>query len=164
MGLPTEAIFLEMNHDAMVRLGLPLEQALSAISSQTGVASDASLILNNRRTDLKLQGDFSSVAALEQLKIGKPGTTEIIALKEIATITRGPVEQPYEIIRFNGESAFTVGLSVEPGENVVAVGERVDRGIQVSSIPSLWGSNSGRFIANTKSLMPQSARFYETCL
>ena len=49
MGLPNEAVFLEMNHDAMVRLGLPLEQVLSAISSQTGVASDASLVLNNRR-------------------------------------------------------------------------------------------------------------------
>ena len=79
---------------------------------------------------MKLQSDFSSVAALQALKIGRPGTTEIISLRDIATITRGPVEQPYEILRFNGEPVFTVGVSVEPGENVVAVGERVDQGIQ----------------------------------
>ena len=137
MGLPNEAVFLEMNHDAMVRLGLPLEQVLSAISSQTGVASDASLVLNNRRAGVKLQSDFSSVAALQALKIGRPGTTEIISLRDVATIIRGPVEQPYEILRFNGEPVFTVGVSVEPGENVVAVGERVDQGIQdlVSTLP-----------------------------
>ncbi|MFB3105287.1 MAG: efflux RND transporter permease subunit, partial [Pseudomonadales bacterium] len=60
----------------------------------------------------------------------KPGSTEIIRLADVATISRGPVELPQQIIRFNGERAFTVGVSVTDGLNVVEVGELVDQQIQ----------------------------------
>ena len=137
MGLPQEAIFLEMDHERMVRLGLPLDQVLSAISQQTDVTPDSSLIVDQRRATLKLQEDFTSLQSLQQLKIGRPGGTEIITLGEIATISRTLTETPYELIRFNGKPVFTVGVSAKSGENVVGVGARVDAAIDalVNTLP-----------------------------
>ena len=137
MGLPQEAIFLEMDHDLMVRLGLPLDQVLSAIAQQTDVTPDSSMVLDQRRTAMKLQEDFTSVQSLQQLKIGRPGSTEIVTLGEIASLSRALTETPIELIEFNGEPVFNLGISVKTGENVVDVGERVDAAIDalVDTLP-----------------------------
>ena len=59
-GLPLEAVYLEIDHDALVRMGLPLEQVLGAIATQTGVASEASIMVEGRRAGLSLESHFSS--------------------------------------------------------------------------------------------------------
>lgn len=125
-GLPLEAVYLEIDHDTLVRLGLPLEQVLSTIGRQTSVASDASIVVEQRRAGLSLKGTFDNIDALRALKIGKPGGTEILTLGDIATLRREPIEIPFERVRFNAEPVFTLGVSVEEGENVVDVGQRVD--------------------------------------
>ena len=133
-GLPLEAVYLEIDHDTLVRMGLPLEQVLGAIATQTGVASEASIMVEGRRAGLSLESHFSSIAALESIKLGRPGGTEILTLGDVATLRREPIEIPYERVRFNGSPVFTLGVSVKDGENVVDVGEKVDRAIQTLSL------------------------------
>ena len=133
-GLPLEAVYLEIDHDTLVRMGLPLEQVLGAIATQTGVASEASIMVEGRRAGLSLESHFSSIAALESIKLGRPGGTEILNLGDVATLRREPIEIPYERVRFNGRPVFTLGVSVKDGENVVDVGENVDRAIQTVSL------------------------------
>ena len=69
---------------------------------------------------------INSVDALADMKFGAAGSTEILRLADVASITRSSVEVPLEIIRVDGEPVIIVAVSVTPGENVVAVGETVD--------------------------------------
>ena len=90
-------------------------------------------MVEGRRAGLSLESHFSSIAALESIKLGRPGGTEILTLGDVATLRREPIEIPYERVRFNGSPVFTLGVSVKDGENVVDVGEKVDRAIQTLS-------------------------------
>ena len=58
---------------------------------------------------------FSSVEAIGEMRIGKPGSTQILELADVATI-RERIEVPEQIIRHEGKEIFTLGVSVVPGK------------------------------------------------
>ncbi|MEE8042762.1 MAG: efflux RND transporter permease subunit, partial [Pseudomonadales bacterium] len=49
-----------------------------------------------------------------------------IFLRDVATIRRGYVEPPQNIIRFNGERGIALGISTVAGGNVVVMGEAIE--------------------------------------
>ena len=83
-----------------------------------------------RRLRIAPELAFDSEAAVGDMRIGRAGSTEVFRLADIATITREEVEVPPQLIRHNGRSVFTVGVSIVDGRNVVEVGRRVDERMQ----------------------------------
>ncbi len=128
-GEPLEAIFVEVDHERLVRLGLPIDAVFSSIAQENQVVGAGSVAYGQRRIRFAPALAFHDVQAVGDMRIGRPGSTEIIRLSDVATISRGPVEVPPQIIRFNSERVFTVGVSVTSGLNVVKVGELVDQQI-----------------------------------
>jgi multidrug efflux pump subunit AcrB len=126
-GEPLEAVFVEVDHERLVRLGLPIDAVFSSIAQENQVTGAGSVAYGNRRLRIAPELAFHSVQAVGDMRIGRPGSTEIIRLADVASVSRGPVEVPPQIIRFNGQPVFTVGVSITDGLNVVEVGERVDR-------------------------------------
>ncbi len=125
-GEPHEAIYVEIDHERLVSLGLPLDAVFSSISRENQIVEAGSVAYGERRIRIAPELAFDSVQAVGDMRIGRPGSTEIIRLAEIATISRSSVEVPQHIIRHNGQRVFTVGVSVVEGLNVVEVGEAVD--------------------------------------
>jgi multidrug efflux pump subunit AcrB len=121
-----EAIFVELNHERLVRLGLPVDAVFGSIAQENSVVEAGSVSYGQRRIRIAPELAFDSVAAVGDMRVGRPGSVEIIRLGDIADISRGPVEVPLDIIRHNGRRVFTVGVSVVDGRNVVEVGEAVD--------------------------------------
>jgi multidrug efflux pump subunit AcrB len=128
-GESIEAIFVEVNQERLVTLGIPIDVLFSSIARENGVISAGSVAFDSRRLMIAPPIAFDSVEAVENMRIGKPGSTEVFKLSEIASISRGPIEVPPQIIRHNGEGAFTLGVSITPGLNVSKIGEEVDREI-----------------------------------
>ena len=125
-GVPEEALFVELDHERLVRLGLPMDAVFRSIGAENQVMQTGSVEYGGRRLRVAPAMAFDSVQALGDMRIGRPGSTEFVRLAEIATITREAVEQPSQIIRHGGERVFTVGVSVVDDENVVEVGRDVD--------------------------------------
>ncbi len=125
-GEPMEAVFVEVDHERLVRLGLPVDAVFSSIAQENQVLDAGSVAYGKRRLRIAPELAFHSVEAVGDMRIGRPGSTEILPLSDVASISRGPVEVQRQIIRYQGERVFTVGVSVTPGLNVVDVGERVD--------------------------------------
>jgi multidrug efflux pump subunit AcrB len=125
-GVPEEAVFVELDHQRLVRLGLPMDAVFRAIGAENQVMPAAAVEYGGRRLRVAPSVAFDSAQALGDMRIGRPGSIEFVRLGEIATITRRAVEQPAQIIRHEGETVFTVGVSVVDGENVVEVGRAVD--------------------------------------
>ena len=125
-GEPLEAIHVELDHERLVRLGLPVDAVFGAIALENRVTSAGSVAYGDRRLRVAPELAFGDVDAIRNMRIGRPGSTEIIRLADVATISRGPVEIPPHIIRHHGENVFTVGVSVTRGQNVVDVGDNID--------------------------------------
>lgn len=126
VGLPYEVVYIELDDARLTRLGLSVEDLGNAIWPESQVAGAGSIMFDGRRLRIAGPGTIDDVQALRQMKLGTPGSTEIIRLGDIANIKRDSLEVPPEIVRLNGEAVFTVAVSVTPGQNVVAVGEDVD--------------------------------------
>ncbi|MBE0489428.1 MAG: efflux RND transporter permease subunit [Halomonas sp.] len=126
LGLPEEVVQVEVPSARLRRLGLPPDQVLALLSGEGAILPEGSLRAEDARLRLNLAPGYDTVAGIEALRLGQAGGTEQISLLDIATVRRLEAEQPRQIIRHNGERAFTIGVSVIQTENVVDVGERVE--------------------------------------
>jgi len=124
-GVPREALYVEVDQERLVRLGLPMDAVLQGIGAENQVFDVGTVEYGPRRLRVAPELAYGSVQAVADLRIGRPGSVEMIRLGDIATIHRSAVEQPAQIIRHRGERVFTVGVSVVEGENVVDVGRAV---------------------------------------
>ncbi len=125
-GEPFEALYVEIDHSRLTNLGLPIEAVFSSIAVENQVTAAGSVAFDGRRMRVAPRMAFDSVQALNDMRIGRAGSTEILRLSDLATVSREPIETPFQIIRHDGQEVFTVGVSVVPGTNVVDVGRRVD--------------------------------------
>ena len=129
-GLPEEAVYLEFEETKLNRIGLSVEEIASQIWLDSQVMFAGSTVFEGRRLRIAQANAKSGVQDLEQMRIGRPGSTEIVFLGDLAKIYRKNIENPREIIRINGETIAVLAISVTPGENVVAVGEKIDGSIK----------------------------------
>ncbi len=125
-GEPHEAIHVEVDHLRLGRLGVPVDQLIASVAAENQVMPPSSLAFEGRRLLLAPEQAMDTAGAVADMRIGRPGTTEMVRLVDIADIRREEVETPRQIIRHDGERAFTVGVSVVAEENVVRVGKQVD--------------------------------------
>ncbi len=121
-----EALYVEIEHSRFVRLGSSIDALFSSISVENQVTPAGSVAFGERRLRIAPEMAFDSERALGDMRVGKPGSTEILRLADIATISREPIEVPPQLIRHDGKRVFTVGVSAVAGANVVKVGQAVD--------------------------------------
>lgn len=125
-GEPGEAIHVELDHERLVRLGLPADRVFAGIGAENQVVAAGSVAYGDRRLRMAPELAFDTVDAIGDMLIGQPGSTEIVRLADVAQVSRGMVEVPQQIIRHDGQRVFTLGVSVKSGQNVVDVGDAID--------------------------------------
>ncbi|ETX14083.1 RND transporter [Roseivivax halodurans JCM 10272] len=123
-GLPEEAIFVEPETAISANIGIPPSALLNAISTADTVTPAGSVDQSGQSIRIAPPQGSDSVEEIRNLTIGASG--EVIDLADIANVHRGRVDDPQEIIRFNGAEAFTLGVSGKQDLNIVDVGRRVD--------------------------------------
>lgn len=124
-GEPEEVIYVEISEERLVSLGLPLEAVLSTLQSENRVQDGGAITVDGRRLRITSRPGFDSVASIESLRIGRPGSTEQISLVDVATVERGTTDTPQELITHNGERAFTLAVAGLAEANIVEVGQAV---------------------------------------
>ena len=125
-GLLQEAIYVEFDDQRLTTLGISIDDIAQRIWAENQVVGAGSTKFDGRRLRIAQTSTINSVEALADMKIGLPGSTEIIRLGDIASVKRTAVEVPHELVRMNGEAAATLSISVTPGLNVVKIGKAVD--------------------------------------
>ncbi|TKW64480.1 MAG: efflux RND transporter permease subunit [Paracoccus denitrificans] len=127
-GLPEEAVYVMPDMAIASNLGVPPAALTQQIRAAAQIASAGSLAADGKRFDLDVPRSTDSVDALRELTINVGST--VVQMTDIATVERGRVETPRQIIRFNGQEAFTLGVSGIASENIVDIGNRVDAKLQ----------------------------------
>lgn len=126
-GEPEEQISVEISHERLLGIGLPLQLVVNTLQTENAVAQAGSVQVGDKRIRLNSKPGLDSIEAIENLRIGKPGSTEQLSIFDVATVRRDEVEVPSQIIRFNGKPAFTLAISGLTDANIVDVGKAVDQ-------------------------------------
>lgn len=134
-GEPEEVIYVEISEQRLVSLGIPLEAVLNTLQSENRMQSGGAITVDGRRIRISAEPGFDSVASIESLRIGRPGSTEQISLIDVATVYRGTTDTPDHLIIHNGERAFTLAVAGLQSANIVEVGKAVS-----AHLESLQGS------------------------
>lgn len=124
-GLPSEAIYLDIEKTKMESLGFDIANVFDAINRETRITQSGDIRVGSLKLRLARDNALNDISAFNKMTIGKAGSTELIPLSDIATVSRSALDTPVEIIRHNGKPVFLVGVSIIAGTNVVAIGENI---------------------------------------
>ena len=124
-----EVAYLDISLANMSKLGISNLEFHRVLKSQNIVSDSGNVRVGDEYIRINPTGQLMSVQEIGELLVrGKNDT--LVRIKDIATVRRSYEEVPVKYNYFNGKPALTMGISMLPGENVVAVGERLDTRLQ----------------------------------
>ncbi len=124
-GAQEERIFVEYNNARLAELGISTMQLRQLLEARNIINPGGAVETLRERIVLEPSGNFESVDDLRQTVISLPGSSDLVYLSDIATVTRGYVDPPSELLRYNGQRALALGISLREGGNIINLGEQV---------------------------------------
>ncbi|MGV2904271.1 efflux RND transporter permease subunit [Achromobacter sp. AGC25] len=116
-----EHVYIEISNTQLTRLGVSPQQIAQAINTQNTVASAGTLTTADDRIFVRPTGQFENSRALADTLIRVNGKS--IRLGDIATIHRGYDDPPIEQMRAGGSPVLGIGITMQPGQDVVRLGK-----------------------------------------
>jgi multidrug efflux pump subunit AcrB len=120
-----ETVFVEPDRDRMSQLGLKPESLLKALREKNLAAESGRVQVGPQYISIQPSGEIERVADFEGLLLSEEGAPEQIYLRDVATVRRGYVDPPTQLLRYDGKPAIGLGISTTQGGNVVEMGEAV---------------------------------------
>ncbi len=133
-GEQREVVNIEISRSQLAELKVHPQMILETLQRHNTVVDAGSLDVEGERIRLAPTGTFASVDEIGDLVVrGNPtdpmtvGTpsTDLVRLRDVATISRGYLDPPLTMMRFNGKPAIGLAISTISGGNVVRMGEAV---------------------------------------
>ncbi|WP_299814398.1 efflux RND transporter permease subunit [uncultured Roseibium sp.] len=124
-GEPEDVIYLNIDHEKMAGLGISNSDIIGVLDAENRIQTNGSAMSGQKRIRLVTASAFDDFRGIQDLVIGRPGSTAMIRLSDVATLELGEPERPSRLIRHNGHEAVTIGVSQVDGTNIVDVGGHV---------------------------------------
>ncbi|MFK5892308.1 MAG: efflux RND transporter permease subunit [Pseudomonadota bacterium] len=128
-GSQKEVVYVDISRQRMGEMGLSLESIGQILQSQNVVSDAGKVQVGNEYLRIQPTGEFKSVKLIGDVLISSSDQT-LVFLKDIAQIRREYQTVPDLLIYHKGKPALTLGISMQSGENVVAVGENLHQRIK----------------------------------
>ncbi len=122
-GLQDERIFVEFSHAKLATLGLTPTALFDALARQNAVAPAGFVETGAQRVPLRVTGALDGERAVAEAPIEAEGRT--FRLGDIATVTRGFVDPPDNLVRQRGQAALGIGVVMARGSNITDFGTAV---------------------------------------
>jgi len=125
-GIQDQQVVAKIEYAKLVQLGVSFPDIKQAIDLGIRPFGEGRIKVDGLKVRIPVAQNENPVDQLSALKLALPGQTAQLTLADIADISL--VEEPYplQIIRFNGEAAATIAISVNSDQNVVKVGKAAD--------------------------------------
>ena len=115
-----------MSRPKMAALGISQEEIYDKLSAKNLPTDARRVRLPPEYIPINPTGEFTSEQQFGDLLITTREGGQQVFLRDIATIRRGYVEPPRNIVRFNGERGIGLGISTVQGGNVVVMGAAIE--------------------------------------
>jgi|GEM_PF-5807385 len=123
-GHPQSEVRIDLDHQKMQRLGIPLSQVLQTVSRNNQAQHTGYFVDKGFRNVLEMDSDVATPAALEDLSFETQGFRRI-RLKEFGKMDRAIMDPPQALFRWNGKSAIGLGIVGREGLNIEKFGEAI---------------------------------------
>ncbi|OUM23735.1 efflux RND transporter permease subunit [Pseudomonas putida] len=158
VGLQDEKIWIELSNLKLATLGVPLEAVQKALQEQNAVSTAGFFETPSERLQLRVSGRFDSVEQIRQFPIRVGDRT--FRIGDVAEVHRGFNDPPAPRMRFMGEDAIGLAVSMKDGGDILVLGkalegefERVARNLpagmelrKVSDQPAAVKAGVGEFV------------------
>lgn len=119
-----ERIFIEIPNTQLTRLGISPTQLGQVIGAQNSVSPAGTLTTADDRVFVRPSGQFDDIKSIADTLIRVNDRT--FRLGDIATIRRGYDDPPATQMRFQNQAVLGIGLTMQPGGDVIRLGKAVD--------------------------------------
>ena len=124
IGLQDEKIWIELSNVKLATLGVPLEAVRQALQAQNTVMSAGFVETPDERVQLRVSGSFQSVEQIRDFPIRVAGRT--FRIGDVADVHRGFSDPPAPRMRFMGEPAIGLAVSMKEGGNILQLGTALE--------------------------------------
>jgi len=124
IGVQPEKIFIEVSHHKLATLGIDPNIIIQTLQRQNATSPSGIAETRSDRIYMRVSGDFDSAEAVRAIGIQANG--RIVRLGDVATVTRGYVDPPALSMRYKGEDAIGLAISMAKGGDNIVLGDRVD--------------------------------------
>ncbi|MCQ4326667.1 multidrug transporter AcrB [Stutzerimonas stutzeri] len=158
IGLQDEKVWIELSNVKLATLGVPLEAVRQALEAQNAVTAAGFVETVSDRVQLRVSGSFETVEQIRDFPIRVAGRT--FRIGDVAEVHRGFNDPPAPRMRFMGEPALGLAVSMKSGGDILLLGEALQQefarlqqdlpaGMQlrkVSDQPAAVKSSVGEFV------------------
>ena len=128
-GDQNQHIYIDIPNVQLAKLGISPQQIGQAINEQNAVASTGVLTTGDDRVFVRPSGQYDDMNALADTLLHINGKS--IRLGDIATIRRGYDDPPSQVLRFMGQQVLGIGVTMQPGGDVIQLGKALDQEIGI---------------------------------
>jgi multidrug efflux pump len=126
-GEQPQKIILELSNQKLTSLGISPAQLAQMLQQQNAVTGAGTFDAGPERIRMSVSGRLQTLADLRDFPI-RAGNQNL-TLGEIASIKRGYADPPAQRIHFNGKAALLIGVSMQQGGDVIALGKTLQQNI-----------------------------------
>ncbi|MBU2703266.1 multidrug efflux pump subunit AcrB [Sporomusaceae bacterium BoRhaA] len=127
LGTQTENIYIEIENNKMAQLEIDPALITSTIQAQNAMAAAGMLETETDNVYLRITGMFEQLKDIRTIPITSNGRT--FRLGDIAKITRSYAEPTDPKFFYNGQPAIGITVAMEPGENILTLGNNLEKTI-----------------------------------
>ena len=124
VGEQSENIYIDLSSSKLASLGLDTSTIWSALQQQNAMMPAGTYETASDRIWVRPTGNFSTVESVANTPIIANGKN--LRLGDIAQIHRGFVDPPSFRMRFNGQAALGLAITMKSGGDVLQLGEHLD--------------------------------------
>ena len=124
VGLQDEKIWIELSNLKLATLGVPLEAVQQALREQNAVSTAGFFETPSERLQLRVSGQFDSVEQIRQFPIRVGDRT--FRIGDVADVHRGFNDPPAPRMRFMGEDAIGLAVSMKDGGDILVLGKALE--------------------------------------
>ncbi len=121
LGVQDEVVHLNFSTQHVAGLGLDQQAILQSLQAQNAVVPSGIVQAGPETVSLRVSGQFTSEESLRAVNLRV--NDRFFRLVDVATVTRGFVDPPQPMFRFNGQPAIGIAIGMKPNGNIVRFGE-----------------------------------------
>ena len=123
-GDQAQRLYVEYSPARLATLGVPTQAIFDSLAKQNAVAAAGEFQTQTTRVPLRISGALTNVATVKETPIYANGQS--FRLGDIAEVTHGYEDPPSYIIRAQGKPALEIGVVMQKGGNILALGKNLD--------------------------------------
>ncbi len=123
-GEQKQRIFIELSNAKLSNIGLNTTTLVNILQAQNAVVRGGTYDSPTERIRIDVSGRYNLLQDLRELRLR--ANNQDFKLSDVARVYNGYEDPPVETVRFNGNQSLLLGVSMQQGGDVIALGEALD--------------------------------------